>query len=53
MMIIISSISSGLEFWWVSLTSVYKNSQSKVNTNITFLTDLLGTSVYKTLESYW
>ena len=57
-MFILSSISSGLEFWPVNHTSVYENSESKVFENIKFmgeisnncLNDLLGTNVYKTPE---
>ena len=60
-MLILSSISSGLEFWSVNHTSIYENSESKVFKNITILAeisnnwpnDLLGTTVYKTLESCW
>ena len=57
-MFILSSISSGLEFWPVNHTSVYENSESKVFENIKFMgeisnncpNDLLGTNVYETLE---
>ena len=57
-MFILSSISSGLEFWPVNHTSIYENSESKVFENIKFMgeisnncpNDLLGTNVYKTLE---
>ena len=60
-MFILSSVSSSLEFWLVNLTSMYENSESKVFKNIKFLgevsntwpDDLLGTSIYKTLESCW
>ena len=60
-MLISSSISSGLEFWSVNNTSVYENSELKVFKNIKFFgevfsnwpNDLLGTKVYKTLESCW
>ena len=61
-MFILSSISSGLEFWSVKhTTSIYENSESKVFKNIRNLgeipnnwpNDLLGTHVYKTLESCW
>ena len=60
-MFILSSISSGLEFWPVNHTSVYENSESKVFENIKFMgeisnncpNDLLGTNVYKTLEFCW
>ena len=60
-MFILSSISSGLEFWSVNHTLIYQNSESKVFENITFLgeishnwpNDLLGINVYKTLESCW
>ena len=36
-MFILSSISSGLEFWSVSHTSIYENSELKVLKNIIFL----------------
>ena len=36
-MFILSSISSGLEFWSVSHTSIYENSELKVLKNINFL----------------
>ena len=57
-MFILSSISSGLEFWSVNHTWLYENSESKVFKNIRFLSKisnnwpnyLLGTNVYKTLE---
>ena len=60
-MIILSSISRGLEFWSVNHTSMYEDSGWKVFKNIKFLDeisnswpcDLLGTNVYKTLESCW
>ena len=60
-MFILSSISSGLEFWSVNHTSIYENSESKAFKNIKFLdemsnnwpNDLFGTNVYKTLESCW
>ena len=60
-MFILSSISSGLEFWSVNYTSIYENSELKVFKNIKFLgelfnnwpNDLLGTNVYKFLESCW
>ena len=49
----LSSISSGLEFWPVNYTSIYKNSKSKVFKNIICLSEisnnlpiaLLGTHV--------
>ena len=55
-MFILSCISSGLEFWSISHAF-----ESKVFTKIKFLgeisnnwpNDLLGTNVYKTLESFW
>ena len=61
MVFILSSISSGLEFWFVNHTSGYKNSESKVFKNINFLgeiynnslNDLWGTNAYKTLEFCW
>ena len=60
-MFILSSISSGLEFWPVNRTSMYENPESKVFENIKFMgeisnncpNDLLGTNVYKTLEFCW
>ena len=60
-MFILSSISRGLDFWSVNHTSIYENSELKVFKNIKFLgeisnnwsNDLLGTNVYKTLESCW
>ena len=60
-MLILSSISSGLEFWSVNHTSICENSESNFFKNITFSgeifrnwpNDLLGTNVYKTLEFYW
>ena len=60
-MFILSSISKGLEFWFVNHTSVYETSESKVSKNIKFLgeisynwrKDLLRTNVYKTLEFCW
>ena len=58
-MFILSSISSSLEFWSVNHTLLYKNSESKDFKNIKLLgeissnwpNDVLGTNVYKTLES--
>ena len=55
---ILSYISSGLEFWSVNNTSIYENSESNVFKNIKFLgeisnnwlNELLGTNVYKTSE---
>ena len=60
-MFILSSISRGLDFWWVNHTSIYEISEIKVSKNIKFLgeisnnwpSDLLGTNLYKTLESCW
>ena len=60
-MLILSSISSGLEFWSVNHTSKYKNSKSKVFKNMKCLgeisnnwpNDLLGLNVFKTLEFCW
>ena len=59
-MFILSSISSGLEFWSVNHTLIYQN-ESNIFKNIKFLgemsnnwpNDLLGANVYRTLESYW
>ena len=58
-MFILSSISSGLEFWLVNDISMYKSSELNIFKNIKFLfeisnnwpNDVLGTNVYKTLES--
>ena len=60
-MFVASSTSSTSEFWSVSHTSIQKNSELNVLRNIKFLSkkfnkwpnDLLGTNVYKTLESSW
>ena len=60
-MFILSSVSSGVEFWSVNHTSVYESSELKVFKNIKFLgeisnnwsNDLLRTNVYKTPESCW
>ena len=60
-MFVASSTSSTSEFWSVSHTSIQKNSELNVLKNIKFLSkkfnkwpnDLLGTNVYKTLESSW
>ena len=56
-MFFLSPTSSGLEFWSVSHTSIYKNSELKVFKNINILgeisnnwsNDLFGTNVDKTL----
>ena len=56
-----SSISRGLEFWSVNLTSIYENSELNVFKNIKFLgeilnnwpNDLLETNVYKTSKFRW
>ena len=60
-MFILSSISSGLEFWSVNHNWIYENSESKVSKNMKYLKeisnnwpkDLLGTNVYKTPEFCW
>ena len=60
-MFVLSSISSGLEFWLVDHSSICENSESKVFNNMQFWgeisnnwqKDLLGTNVYKTLGSCW
>ena len=59
MIVILSSVSSGLKFWSVNHTSIYEHSELKVLENITVFgeissnwpNDLLGSNVYKTLES--
>ena len=61
MIFILSSISIGFEFWPVSSTSIYENSESNVFENVRFSgeisnnwsKDLLETNVYKTLEFCW
>ena len=60
-MFILSSISSGLEFWSVNRISMYKNSELDIFLKINFLEEissnwpngLLGGNLYKTLESCW
>ena len=60
-MLILSSISSSLEFWLVNHISMYENSKSNVFKNINFFgeissnwpNDLLGGNVCKILESCW
>ena len=60
-MFILSSISSGLEFWSVNHVSIYEYSKLNVFKNIKFLghisnnwtNNLLGTNIYKTFESCW
>ena len=60
-MFILSSISSGLEFWSVNQTSIYGNSELKGFKDITFLgeksnnwpEELLETNVFKNVESFW
>ena len=60
-MFILSSNFSGLEFWFVNSTSIYKNSKSKVFKNVEVLgeisnnwpNDLLEINVYKTIEPCW
>ena len=55
-MSILSSISRGLEFWFVNHTSIYENFESYVFKNVKFSdkisnnwpNDLIGTNVYKT-----
>ena len=57
-MLILSSISSGLEFWLVNDISLHENSELKVFKKLKIFgeifsnwpNDLLGTKVYKTLE---
>ena len=58
---ILSSISNGWLFWSVSHTSTAWNSELNVFKNVKFVGEiysnrsngLLGTNVYKTLESCW
>ena len=59
-MFVLSSIFSGLEFWSVSHTSIYENSELNVFKNIKVLdemsnywsNDLIETNLCKTLESW-
>ena len=59
-MFILSSISSGLEFWSAKHISIYENFESKVFKNINFLIkisnnwpkDWSETNVYNTLEIF-
>ena len=61
MILILSSVSGGLEFWSVKHTSIYENPELKVLKNVTLFgeicnnwpTDLLGTNAYNFLESCW
>ena len=59
-MFISSSVSRGLEFWLVSHTSMYQNSELnflkikffwEISSN--WPNDLLGKNLYKMLESCW
>ena len=60
-MFILSSISSGLEFWSVHDNSMYENSELKVFAKLKFLgevssawkNNLLETNVHKTFKSCW
>ena len=60
-MFILSSISSGLEFWSVNRTSIYENPELNVFKNMKFFgemsknwpSDSLESYTYKTLESCW
>ena len=54
-MFILPSNSNSLELWSVNDTSMHENSELKVFGEISsnWTNDLLGTKVYKTLESYW
>ena len=60
-MFLVSSISSGLDFWSVNYTPLYENFESNIFKNLKILgeisnnwpKDLLGTNVHKTLESCW
>ena len=60
-MFILSCISSGLGFQSVNQTSIYENSELKMFKIITFFVDisnkwpedLLGTNVYKMLDTCW
>ena len=60
-MFILSSIPSSLEIWSANRASTYKNLEIKVFKNVIFggemcnnwPKNLLGTNIYKTLESCW
>ena len=60
-MFISSSFSRGLYSWSINHTLIYENYEWNIFENIKFvgeiynnwLNDLLGTNVYKTLESCW
>ena len=60
-MFALSSISSSLELWSINHISIHENSKLKFYKNINFLgemsnnwrSDILGTTVKKTLESCW
>ena len=60
MKFILSSISSGFEFWSVNHTLIYENSDLNIFENIIFFrelssnwpNELLGINVYKTLEFF-
>ena len=60
-MLILSSISSGLEFWSVNHTSIFENSISNVFKNIkcsgeisnNWPNNLLRINVFITFEFYW
>ena len=60
-MFLLSSISSGLEFWSINHTSIYENSNFNNFENIKVLgetssnwpNNLLGINAYKALGSYW
>ena len=50
LMHILSSIPSGLEFWWINHTSIYRNSESNVFKNIKFLGEISNNSPNDLLE---
>ena len=60
-MFALSFVSRDLEFWSVNRISMYKSYELNIFKNIRFasdvfdnwLSDLLGTNVYKTLEYCW
>ena len=45
-MFILSSISSGVEFWSVNYTSIFENSELKVFMNIKFLGEICSTRFF-------
>ena len=57
MMFILSSISSGLQFWSINRTSIFENSELKYEVlgeiSNNWPNESLRKIVHKTLESFW